>query len=63
MTKALLLVKKVLTKGKNPLNRFYDESNLLTVKTWISSVKTFSYDKKYSILLNKDSHVIYGGKH
>ena len=60
---SVIISKKGFTKGKNPLNRFYDESNLLRVKTWISSVKTFSYDKKYSILLNKDSHVIYGGKH
>ena len=54
---SVIISKKSFTKGKNPLNCFYDESNLLTVKAWISSVKTFSYDKKYSILLIKDSHV------
>ena len=30
---SVIISKKSFTKGKNPLNRFYDESNLLTVKT------------------------------
>lgn len=48
---------KTITEGKNSLNRFYDERNLLRVKTKISSIKTLSYDKNCSILLNKDSHL------
>ena len=54
---SVIISKKSFTKGKNPLNRFYDESNLLRVKTKISSIKTLSYDKNCSILLNKDSHL------
>ena len=30
---SVIISKKSFTKGKNPLNRFYDESNLLRVKT------------------------------
>ena len=42
------------TKVKNSLDLFDDENNLLRVKTRVSSVETFSYDKKCSILLNKE---------
>ena len=44
-------------KVKNSLNLFYDENNLLRVKTKISSVETFSLDKKFPILSNKCSYV------
>ena len=53
----VIISEENLSKVKNSLNLFYDE-NFLRVKTRISSVETFSYDKKCSILLYKDSYVI-----
>ena len=53
----VIISKENFTKAKNSLNLFYDENNLLRVKTRISGVETFSYGKKCPILLNKDSYV------
>ena len=53
----VIISKENFSKVKNSLNLFYDENNFLRVKTRISSVETFSYDKTYPILLNKDSYV------
>ena len=44
------------TKVKNSLNLFYDDKKTLRVKTWISGIESFSFDKKFPILLKKDSY-------
>ena len=43
-------------KIKNSLNLFYDEKNVLRVKTRISGIENFSYDKKFPVLLKSDSY-------
>ena len=53
----VIISKENFSKVKNSLNLFYDENNFLRVKTRISSVETFLYDKKCPILLNKNSFV------
>ena len=53
----VIISKENFSKVKNSLNLFYDENNFLRFKTRISSVETFSCDKKCPILLNKDTYV------
>ena len=55
MTKTSLLVKKY--QSEKFVKSFYDKNNLLRVKTRISSVETFSFDKKFLSLLNKDNYI------
>ena len=43
-------------KVKNSLQLFSDQDNLLGVKTRISDIETFLYDKKYPVLLNSGSY-------
>ena len=43
-------------KVKNSLHLFSDQDNLLRVKTRISDIETFSYNKKNPILLNSGSY-------
>ena len=54
MIKNLLLEKTILQKLKNPLNLFYDAKKILHVKTKMSGIESFSFDKKFPILLKKD---------
>ena len=35
---------------------FYDDKKILRVKTRISGIESFSFDKKFPILLKKDSY-------
>ena len=52
----LIFGKDNFTKVKNSLNLFYDDKKILRVKTSISGIESFSFDKKFPILLKKDSY-------
>ena len=51
-----IIGKDNFTKVKNSLNLFYDDEKILHVKTRISGIESFSFDKKFPILLKKDSY-------
>ena len=51
-----IIGKDNFTKVKNSLNLFHDDKKILRVKTRISGIDSFSFDKKFPILLKKDSY-------
>ena len=60
MIKNLLLEKIIL---QNSLNLFYDDKKILRVKTGISEIESFSFDKKFPISLKVQSCKLYNNKH
>ena len=50
-----IIGKDNFTKVKNSLNLFYNNIKILRVKTKISGIESFSFDKKFPILLKRDS--------
>ena len=51
-----IIGKDNFTKVKKSLNLFYGNKKILRVKTRISGIESFSFDRKFPILLKRDSY-------